>query len=64
VTTKVDEYRANAHYCKQLAEQTVDSVIKEQLLKLRSSGGTWPPTKKRAGSARSRTRPLGAFSWF
>jgi hypothetical protein len=33
VTSKADEYRAKASEAEQLAEQTRDSVIKEQLFK-------------------------------
>jgi hypothetical protein len=33
-TSKADEYRANALEADQLGEQTVDSVIKEKLLKI------------------------------
>ena len=51
-TSKADEYRAKAREAEQLAQQTRDSDIKEQLQKLRSNGGTWPPTKKSACDAR------------
>jgi hypothetical protein len=34
VTSKADEYRAKASEAEQLAEQTVDSVIKEKLFKI------------------------------
>ena len=32
VTTKAEEYRAKARECEELAEQTRDSFIKEQIL--------------------------------
>jgi hypothetical protein len=32
-TSKVDDYRANARDCEQLAEQTIDAHLKEQFLK-------------------------------
>jgi hypothetical protein len=34
VTSRADEYRANARECEQLAEQTRDPYIKEQFLKI------------------------------
>ena len=32
MTSKADEYRAKARECEELAEQTCDSFIKEQIL--------------------------------
>jgi hypothetical protein len=32
LTSKADEYRANARECEDLAEKTRDSLIKQQLL--------------------------------
>ena len=34
VTSKAEEYRANAQECEELAEQTRDSFIKEQFLEV------------------------------